>query len=134
MRRVTLLAITAIALTISGCSTSSTDPLAKVLNSDPTAEDTIPTSAQGKTDILEESARFVGEDVDGVQYFIGSNTESNSCLLVYISNEMWGSSCGDAGSFNVSMGGKSAWLMSPSFKDVEATENIDDVVFIAPVS
>lgn len=130
-RNARLTAIPAIiaALLISGCSTVSSDPLTELLERSPSAEDVAPAGVNG-TDIVEETIRKVGKDTQSHEYFVGKNESGEPCLLVYASPKDWGTSCGKAGEFSVSIANVVAWLSVSTFHNYTATEDVEGVVYI----
>ena len=117
------------ALLVSGCSNGDADPLTELLESEPDAADAAPQGV-GKTDIVEDTIRKVGEDANSYEYFVGTNDSGKPCLLVYASSQDWGSSCGEAGGFSVSVANVVAWLSTNEFQDYTASENIEGVVYV----
>lgn len=120
------------------CSSSHDDPLAMLLESPPSAEVEEIAAIIPETKFETGSARFVGVDGTGLAYYVGAEAREDAgegvCLLVYVpTTSRWGSSCGQPGYFSLEFEGVVARLSTPAQADLEADENVAEIVFIKRV-
>lgn len=115
-------------LCLSGCATSS--PLEDLFERKASVVDTLPPETIVDSIIVDTSVRYVGTDSEFREYYVGTNEEGDTCLLVYGGPDVWGSGCGTPGEFSVEILDTVAWLFTDSFGNHESDEVINNVVHI----